>query len=97
LIVTGVQTCALPILATNNTSGTIDYFRYTYDSADRLTSETDTQNGATTTTTYGYDSSGQLTSAITGATTLSYGYDNNGNRNTGKIGRASCRERGKQR
>jgi RHS repeat-associated protein len=49
-------------------------YTYTYDKASRLTS--DTTDGATTS--YGYDSDSQLTSA--GAS--NYGYDPNGNRNT---------------
>jgi len=59
------------ILATNYSSATVDQFKYAYDSADRLTSETDTQNSATTTTSYTYDAAGQLLTA-TSATTLTY-------------------------
>src|SRR5437763_899305 len=53
------------ILAVDHTTATIDQFQYTLDSADRLTSETATQNGATTTTTYTNDAAGQLTTAGT--------------------------------
>src|SRR6202158_5325471 len=56
-------------------NATINKFIYALDTADRLTSETDTQNGSTTTTTYGYDSAGQ----VTAAGSASYGFDNNGN------------------
>ena len=47
-----------------NASGTtlLDY-QYQWDSADRLSSETDTYSGTPTTTTYGYDASNELTSA----------------------------------
>ena len=50
----------------------LDY-QYQWDSADRLSSETDTYSGTPTTTTYGYDASNELTSAT-------YTYDANGNR-----------------
>ena len=72
------------ILSTNSLGVTYDQFHYVLDSADRSTSETDTQGGASSTTTYSYDSNGQLTNAATaGVSTLTYGYDANGNRNTG--------------
>ena len=60
-----------------NASGTtlLDY-QYQWDSADRLSSETDTYSGTPTTTTYGYDASNELTSADRATFT----YDANGNR-----------------
>ncbi len=60
-----------------NASGTtlLDY-QYQWDSADRLSSETDTYNGTPTTTTYGYDASNELTSA----NSATFTYDANGNR-----------------
>jgi RHS repeat-associated protein len=68
------------VLSTDASSATINQFIYSIDSADRLTSETDTQNGgAATTTSYSYDSNGQVT--LAGGT--SYGYDRNGNRTGG--------------
>jgi RHS repeat-associated protein len=54
-------------------------YQYAYDTANRLSSETDTQNGgAAVTTNYAYDKASQLTQA--GST--SYPYDSNGNRNS---------------
>jgi YD repeat-containing protein len=68
------------VLSTNPSGATINQFVYALDSADRLTSQTDTQNGgAATTTSYSYDSDGQVT--LSGAT--SYSYDQNGNRTGG--------------
>jgi RHS repeat-associated protein len=67
------------VLSTDKNGATINQFVYSLDSGDRLTSETDTQNGATTTTSYSYDSAGQLLPA----STLSYTYDPNGNRTGG--------------
>ena len=60
-----------------NASGTtlLDY-QYQWDSADRLSSETDTYSGTPTTTTYGYDASNELTST----NSATYTYDANGNR-----------------
>ena len=59
------------IVYKNGSGGVLTSFGYTYDEAEQLISEVD--DGATTT--YGYDSSGQLTQA--GST--SYSYDGNGN------------------
>jgi RHS repeat-associated protein len=70
------------VLSTDKNGATINKFVYSPDSADRLTSETDTQNGATTTTAYSYDSNGQITAA--GGD--SYAYDNNGNITGGSYG-----------
>jgi RHS repeat-associated protein len=70
------------VLSTDKNGATINQFVYSLDNADRLTSETDTQNGATTTTSYNYDSAGQLT--LAGGS--SYTYDNNGNRTGGSYG-----------
>jgi RHS repeat-associated protein len=63
------------ILNTHLTT-TIDEFVYTYDRAGNLSTETDTQQGVTTTTSYSYDDANQLT----GAGAASYSYDANGNR-----------------
>ena len=52
-------------------------FSYAYDSANRLTHETNAEGSVT----YTYDNKNQLTSA-TGARSESYAYDVNGNRNT---------------
>jgi RHS repeat-associated protein len=59
-------------------STTIDQFVYTYDRAGNLSSETDTQQGTATTTTYSYDAANQLT----GSGGASYSYDANGNRDS---------------
>ncbi len=67
------------VLSSDHTGATIDQFTYALDGNGNVTSETDTQAGTTTTTSYGYDSAGQLTSAGTGT----YGYDAAGNRDTG--------------
>jgi RHS repeat-associated protein len=67
---------------TNASNTVLEDFTYSFDSADRLLSQTDTISGTPATIGYGYDSSGQLTS-FTG-TNLSY--DANGDRtqmNTG--------------
>jgi len=59
-----------------NSSGTlIANFTYTYDKADRVTTED--LNGSTTT--YGYDTLSELTSVATSAGTQTYSYDANGN------------------
>ena len=60
----------------NSSSTILEQFQYTWNSAQLLTSETDTITGDGTTTNYGYDASDQLTSA--GSNT--YSYDANGNR-----------------
>ena len=51
-------------------------FAYAYDSANRLTHETNAEGSVT----YSYDNTNQLTGA-TGARSESYAYDANGNRN----------------
>ncbi len=48
---------------------------YGYDALYRLTSESDTVNGATTTTSYTYDLVGNRLAETTGGTTNTYGYD----------------------
>src|SRR5262249_62266524 len=54
---------------------------YSYDNGNRLTNETYTNGpwAVSTTTSYSYDNSGQLT----GAGSATYGYDGAGTRNTG--------------
>jgi RHS repeat-associated protein len=52
-----------------------------YDAAGRTTTVTVTINGIGTSTTYSYDSSGQVTGS-TGSSNNSYSYDANGNRNS---------------
>ncbi len=67
------------ILHTNASGATIGNYVYSYDNANRLSSETVTENGGSpVTTTYGYDAASQLTS-VNGT---SYTYDANGNRTT---------------
>ena len=63
------------IKSVNASSTVIDEFDYVYDASGSLSSETDTQSGSPVTTDYGYDSTGQLTSAGSN----SYSYDPNGN------------------
>jgi YD repeat-containing protein len=57
-------------------STTLEDFQYTYNSANLISSETDTISGTGTTTNYSYDASNQLTAAGS----ASYSYDSNGNR-----------------
>jgi RHS repeat-associated protein len=70
------------LLSTDRNGATINKFVFSLDSADRVTSETDTQYGATTTTSYTYDSAGQLLPSGT----QTYTYDPNGNRTGGNSG-----------
>lgn len=55
-------------------------FGYTRDDGGRIATKTETVNGQTTTTSYGYDPAGRLTDVTTGTATTHYGYDDNGNR-----------------
>ena len=55
----------------------VEDISYTYDSAGRVTSETDKEGTASFT----YDNAGQLT-AVSGSRTESFGYDSGGNRDT---------------
>jgi RHS repeat-associated protein len=60
------------------TGGTITYAN-SYDAADRITTQV-RQGGSTTTTTYDYDRTGQVTGvAVNGTPTATYSYDANGN------------------
>jgi RHS repeat-associated protein len=61
----------------NASGGVLADYQYTYDTANRLSSETDTENGGSPVTTpYSYDATSQLTQAGSS----SYTYDSNGNR-----------------
>src|SRR6185437_150629 len=63
----------------NALAGVLGNYQYAYDTANRLSSETDTENGGPAVTTpYSYDQASQLTQAGT----KGYGYDSNGNQNT---------------
>jgi RHS repeat-associated protein len=54
---------------------------YTRDDGGRIAQKTETVNGLTSTTTYGYDTGGRLTDVATnGVPVAHYGYDDNGNR-----------------
>ena len=64
------------IVSYNSSSSVIESFKYTYDRAGNLSTETDTQLSTATTTTYSYDDANQLT----GSGGASYSYDANGNR-----------------
>jgi RHS repeat-associated protein len=55
---------------------------YTRDNAGRIAQKSETVNGQTASTTYGYDDSGRLSDVTTTAGTTHYGYDANGNRTT---------------
>jgi RHS repeat-associated protein len=55
-------------------------FGYTRDDVGRIAMKTETVNGQTTTTSYGYDPAGRLADVTTGSATTHYGYDDNGNR-----------------
>ena len=56
---------------------------YTRDDGGRITTKSETISGVSSTTTYGYDTAGRLTTVITnGTTTASYTYDQNSNRLT---------------
>ncbi|HEY2093356.1 MAG TPA: RHS repeat-associated core domain-containing protein [Thermoanaerobaculia bacterium] len=55
-------------------------FGYGRDDGGRIATKTETVNGQTTTTSYGYDPAGRLTDVTTGTSTTHYGYDENGNR-----------------
>jgi RHS repeat-associated protein len=63
----------------DGSANTLENFSYSYDGAERPSSETDTISGTPTTTNYGYDGANQLTSAGSS----NYNYDLTGNRNTG--------------
>jgi RHS repeat-associated protein len=62
----------------NGTNGTLSYYNYGFDNADRVTQEAWGSGVSSGTHTYAYDTTNQLTSADSTA----YGYDANGNRNT---------------
>jgi RHS repeat-associated protein len=65
-----VQLSGSPLLA----------FGYTRDDAGRVATKTETVNGQTTATSFGYDTAGRLTDVTTSSATTHYGYDDNGNR-----------------
>ncbi|HEY2092950.1 MAG TPA: RHS repeat-associated core domain-containing protein [Thermoanaerobaculia bacterium] len=62
------------------TGSTIFSLAYTRDNGGRISAVTETANGQTATTSYGYDSAGRLTDVTKGTATTHYGYDDNGNR-----------------
>jgi RHS repeat-associated protein len=67
-------------------SGASALYSYTLsgDALGRITDKTETVQGATSSTTYGYDDAGRLTSVSKdGAVAESYSYDDNGNRLSG--------------
>ena len=51
------------IASYDGSSNLIDKFLYSYDAANNLASETDTQSGTPTTTSYSYDADNDLTAA----------------------------------
>lgn len=55
-------------------------FTYTRDDVGRITKQTSTLAGVASTSDYGYDAAGRLTSVVTNGVTTTYGYDANGNR-----------------
>ncbi|HEV8436362.1 MAG TPA: RHS repeat-associated core domain-containing protein [Thermoanaerobaculia bacterium] len=59
---------------------TIFTLGYTRDDAGRIAAKTETANGQTATTSYGYDPAGRLTDVTSAGTTTHYDYDDNGNR-----------------
>ncbi|HEY2091288.1 MAG TPA: BPSL0067 family protein [Thermoanaerobaculia bacterium] len=53
---------------------------YTRDNGGRILQKSETVNGQTSSTTYGYDNSGRLSDVTTSSGMTHYGYDDNGNR-----------------